>query len=76
MDTMHNLQRDLRDIKQDLRELKTITLDVQNRYVDHWSRVDKRMSFLQDLRQAMTNNNKGKSQARRVYNGPRLGLGL
>jgi hypothetical protein len=49
MDTMSNLQRDLSDIKRDLRELKTITLDVQNRDVDRWSRVDKLMAFLQDL---------------------------
>jgi hypothetical protein len=76
MDTLSNLQRDLSDIKRDLRELKTITLDMQNRDTDRWSRVDKLMAFLQDLRQAMADRDKGKSQVRRVYTGPRLGPGF
>jgi hypothetical protein len=76
MDTMRNLQRDLSDNKRDLRELKTITLDMQNRDNDHWSRVDKMMAFLQDLRQAMMDRDKGKSQVQCVYTGPRLGPGF
>jgi hypothetical protein len=69
MDTLH-------DLKRDLGEIKSITLDLQNRDADRWSRVDTLMSFLQDLRQAIADHDKGKSHARQVYAGPRLGPGF
>jgi GTP1/Obg family GTP-binding protein len=76
MDTLRDLKRDLSNIKKDLREIKSITLDMQHRDVDRWSQVDKLMAFLQDLWQAMTDRDKGKSQVRQVYIGPRLGPGF
>jgi hypothetical protein len=49
LNTLRNIQRDLSDIKWDLRELKTLMLDMQNRDVESWSLVHKLMAFLQDL---------------------------
>jgi hypothetical protein len=49
--------------------------EVQTREDDRWRRVDNVMAFLQDLRRAMAEREKGKAQAAQVYVGPRLGPG-
>jgi hypothetical protein len=66
----------LSDLKRDLGEVKSVMLDMQNKDAERWSRVDTLMSFLQDLRQAIADRDKGKSQERQVYVGPRLGPGF
>jgi hypothetical protein len=76
MDTLSNPKRDLNDIKWDLKELKTIMLDMHNRDDNRWSRVDKLMAFLQDLWQEMVDHDKGNSQVQHVYTEPRLNPGF
>jgi hypothetical protein len=68
MTTLSNIKKDLEDIKTTMRE-------VQTREDDRWHRVDTVMAFLQDLRRAMADREKGKAQATQVYVGPRLGPG-
>jgi hypothetical protein len=66
----------LSDLKKDLGEVKTTMLDMQNKDVDRWRRVDTLMSFLQDLRQAIADHDKGKEQAHHVYAGPQIRPGF
>jgi hypothetical protein len=62
-------------IKKDLEDIKTTMREVQTREDDQWRRVDTVMAFLQDLRRAMVDREKGKAQAAQVYAGSRLGPG-
>jgi hypothetical protein len=68
MTTLSIIKKDLEDIKMAMRE-------VQTREDDRWRRVDTVMAFLQDLRRAMADREKGKAQAAQVYAGPHLGPG-
>jgi hypothetical protein len=65
----------LDSIKKELEDIKTAMREVQSREDDRWRRVDNVMAFLQDLRRAMADREKGKAQVAQVYAGPRLGPG-
>jgi hypothetical protein len=60
MTTLSIIKKYLEDIKMAMRE-------VQTREDDRWCRVDTVMVFLQDLRRAMADREKGKAQAVQVY---------
>jgi hypothetical protein len=70
------LMTTLSNIKKDLEDIKLAMHETQTREDDRWRRVDTVMAFLQDLRWAMADREKGKAQAAQVYAGPRLGPGF
>jgi flagellar capping protein FliD len=65
----------LSSIKKDLEDIKIAMHDVQAQEDDQWRRVDNMMAFMQDLRSAMAEREKGKTQAAQTYKDLRRGPG-
>jgi hypothetical protein len=73
------LMDSLDDLKRGLGDVKSALLELQIKESERWSRVDLMMSFLQDLRQAISDRDRldrGKLQVRQAFAGPRFDPGF
>jgi hypothetical protein len=66
----------LRDLAKGQQDIKTTLRDLQTQDEEQRSRVDKLLLFLQDLRQASVERDKGKLKNTQVFAGPSYGPGL
>jgi hypothetical protein len=57
-------------------DIKSALRDLQKKDAERWSRVDNLVSFLQDLRQAIAERDKGKMKKTQAFAGPKLGPGF
>jgi hypothetical protein len=57
-------------------DIKSALRDLQKKEAERWSRVDILMAFLQDLRQAIADRDRGKMKKTQAFAGPRLGPGF